>query len=372
MIKIKLMNYDATEYKVLENDLQNLVKKGYTCKKINYITLFRKDQRSLHYLTDIFDSNASSKFERLDDKEIWMKKYTKKEYTLLGNIKNIHVFQTTNQENIAEDNTEDVLQDFFGKKHLLKKLLFTGLAGLISYFIIPPVFSNISISQYLTNGAILFHYLPLLICLILLFRAISNLFYTVRYKKGVVTSREKLYSHSKVQKKLRSGYMYSIVLSILVFVFSMYLDTFERKDIAINSEVLTLSDFNLKSNHSKDNVIHTRKSFLIPYSYTFIDQYGELEDEENGELLSIRYYEFKDKNSAKPFVDEFKKQSNLEIKDVILNKNKHYTAYLASSSDKKVIDTIILWQEEKLIVIATSFSLNTEEYQTIIISHYLK
>ena len=44
-MKLRLTNYDTSEYKQFEDMLNNLSKSGYNCKSVDMFTVFKKDEQ---------------------------------------------------------------------------------------------------------------------------------------------------------------------------------------------------------------------------------------------------------------------------------------------------------------------------------------
>ena len=53
-MKLRLTNYDTSEYKQFEDMLNNLSKSGYNCKSVDMFTVFKKDEQRFYYKADIF------------------------------------------------------------------------------------------------------------------------------------------------------------------------------------------------------------------------------------------------------------------------------------------------------------------------------
>ncbi|MFV0394464.1 MAG: hypothetical protein ACK5LC_08715, partial [Coprobacillaceae bacterium] len=174
----------------------------------------------------------------------------------------------------------------------------------------------------------------------------------------------------KKQKKLHQGYLYLLLSSIVILVIGIFLDSYNQKEIPLDNTFPTLSDFGFKKDSDIYDVMNVKESFLIPYSYSYIEQSGEVSDEDYGNLLSIRYYELKDENTTNSFVSNIIDYPELMNAKEIVSINKDNTVYLAYSKTENIADTMILTKDQKIVIIATSFDLSNPEYQEIIYQYY--
>ena len=106
---IKLFHYDIYEYQLLQNKLNQIAKEGYTTDKISYITFFRKNDKPVYYLVDIFTSNEKSILKKREDKQKYIDYYLENDYELISTFKNLLVFKGEKEinprhfkQNIAE------------------------------------------------------------------------------------------------------------------------------------------------------------------------------------------------------------------------------------------------------------------------------
>ena len=56
----KLLDYDITEYKQLENTLNELSKQGYNPTSLGKISRFKKNDKHYHYHVDLFIKKATT------------------------------------------------------------------------------------------------------------------------------------------------------------------------------------------------------------------------------------------------------------------------------------------------------------------------
>ena len=60
MSKIKLIYYRPYEYELLQETLNQLANDGYDAKQLHLLTLFKKTQKHVHYIVDVFHSTQKS------------------------------------------------------------------------------------------------------------------------------------------------------------------------------------------------------------------------------------------------------------------------------------------------------------------------
>ena len=74
-LMFKIFHYDIHEYQLLQQELNQLAKNGYSTDKISFITHLKKSNDPVYYLTDIFTSDEKSIFKRREDKQKYIDYY---------------------------------------------------------------------------------------------------------------------------------------------------------------------------------------------------------------------------------------------------------------------------------------------------------
>lgn len=373
MIKLKLMNYDASEYKMMEEDLNLLAKKGYTVTNIDYITCFKQTNKKAHYICDVFYSDASTQYSKRQEKDAWISRYIDANYEFVGKVRNIHVFKGPNKNKHTLSINSNLTYRYFKGMRTVIKMFFLILSLLLAMILIPNVFTNNEITEFITNGSIIIHYIPIIICTVLLFRACINYYNNEQIKRKLKNKEAPTLTNTKKYRILRNIYIYTVLICVAVLVLGIALDSLERKKIPVdNTKVLTLEAFGLESNRKEYPSYTTSHSIMIPNSYSFFEQSGTLnvEKEEYGNLLTVNYYEVKDSNSLQTFVKNIVEhpETNNASKIKKLNSN----VYLSYSKATKKADTMILVKENTFIIVSTSLDLSNPTYQKIITDFYLQ
>lgn len=373
MTKIKLMNYDASEYKLMEKELNQLSSLGFNCNSIDYLTFFKKDNKKAHYITDIFIPVGNTRFSKQTEKEEWINDYADKGYRYLGKVKNVYVFRGNNKNKSLETIDYDILIPYFKANRTLLKSVILGLSIVLSFFLLPGVFSNTNINEYITNGSIIIHYIPIPFCLIFIFRALLNLLNTRKIKKLLENEQPPVLTPTSKYYKLRNIYLLVSIISIILLIAGIGLDSINRKKVPVNDQILTLKEFNVEGNIKDYPNIVVKSSFMIPYSYSYFEQSGNLdvEKEEYGNILNIYYYEIKDLNSTDAFVKNMIEYPDISVSKIELL-NDYDNVYLSYSKATNQADAMIIVNNKTIVKVATSFDLSLSENYQPILDFYLK
>lgn len=369
MIKIKWMNYDASEYKMLEEELNTLSMNGYTCNSIDLLTVFKKTDTKAKYLTDIFYSTESTQFAKRKEKDAWISNYIDYGYHYIGKSRNIYIFKATNAKNKVPDDALRLLPYFKGTRTILKMILLF-ISIILSLYFISTVFGVTNIEHFITNGSIIIYYIPIVICLTLTFRAMMNYYNNVQIKQKLKNKEAPILTNQNKYCKFRLVYLYILSISILLLIMGVVLDSIERQILPINSNILTLEDFGVTGNKKEFSTYTKSSSIYVPYFYSYIEQGGEIDIENGkyGNLLSTKYYTLKDQTMANSYLDTYLYDKTKIIKPLENNTD----IYLMGSSNTNIFDTMIIKKDTTLIIIATSFDLSLLPYQNVIINHYQK
>ena len=101
-MKIKLTNYDTSEYKLLETKLNNLSKQGYNCDNADFFTFFKHDNKRFYYKTDIFIPDKNSHQKNHEQRDKWLLNYLDHGYKFIGKTHKIYVFKNKKDITIKE------------------------------------------------------------------------------------------------------------------------------------------------------------------------------------------------------------------------------------------------------------------------------
>lgn len=367
MIKIKWMNYDASEYKMLETELNILAKKGYTCNSIDLLTMFKKTDKKAHYLTDVFYSKESTQFAKRKEKDAWISSYIDYGYHYIGKTRNIYVFKGTTINKKVKENTNTLLPYFKGIRTILKMILLI-LSVMLSLYFIPTVFGVTSIEQLITNGSIIIYYIPVVICFTLTFRAMINYYNNEQIKRKLKNKEAPILTNQNKYRKFRLAYLYIIAVSVLLLVAGVAMDYLERQQVPIDAKILTLDAFGVEGNTKEFSTYTTSSSLYVPYFYSYVEQSGDVDIKNGkyGNLLSTKHYTLKDQATAKSYLDTYLYDDTKVVKPL----ENHQDTYIMHSSNIDIFDTMIIKNGTTIVIVATSFNLSLPQHQEVILNHY--
>ncbi|MFQ8706916.1 MAG: DUF2812 domain-containing protein [Thomasclavelia sp.] len=350
-MKFKLTNYDASDYKLLEDKLNNLSKLGYNCNNADMFTIFKHDNKRFYYKTDIFVPDKKSKLSNREQRDNWLMNYVDHGYEFIGKSRKIYIFKATKNIKIKETNNTQLLQ-YFKTNKTLTNILFVFTALFLSFLLIPNVFINNDPNEFITNGSILLHYAPLLFCLSLIVRFFNNYIQTEKIKNTLTKQTSFTINNNQEYRFILSNWLFIITILIIICGFS--LDIIERKNTPINDNILSLNDLGYTSNRSKTYT--ESSSLLINKSYSYFES-----NDENA--LKINYYRFNSNEKANKNLDNYLKTNNYKKKKQIAN------GYLLSSDIN--YDSIIFVKNNQLIIVQTTLDLlKDDNYQKILDFNY--
>ena len=162
-MKLRLTNYDTSEYKQFEDMLNNLSKSGYNCKSVDMFTVLKKDEQRFYYKTDIFVPQKKSSKNNREQRDQWLLNYVNHGYEFIGKSRKIYDFKGAQAANI-KGTDQALLLTYFKRNKTISNIIFIFVAMLLSFLLIPSVFANQNPMEFITNGSIILHYIPLLFC----------------------------------------------------------------------------------------------------------------------------------------------------------------------------------------------------------------
>lgn len=350
-MKFKLTNYDTSDYKLLEDKLNNLSKQGYNCNSADMFTIFKHDNKRFYYKTDIFIPDKKSKLSNREQRDNWLINYVDHGYKFIGKSKKIYIFKAEKDLKIIETDRTQLLKYFKTNKTLIN-ILFVFTALFLSFLLIPNVFINNSPSEFITNGSILLHYAPLLFCLSLIVRFFNNYIQTEKIKNILINHTPHKISKVQEYRFILSNWLFIITILIIIGGFS--LDIIERKDTPINDNILSLNDLGYSSNR---NETYTKSSSLL-----IKESYSYFENNDNHALI-VNYYRFNSNEKANKSLENYLKINNYKKKKQIAH------GYLLSNDS--IYDSIIFIKNNQLIIVQTTLDLlKDDNYQKIIDFNY--
>ena len=225
----KLLDYDITEYKQLENTLNELSKQGYNPTSLGKISRFEKNEKHYYFHVDLLIKKpATPKRKALHD---FINEYEKQMFDYYGKIGKFIIFTTDNKRALPKER-QKAIDEYLSTRKISVTTYFV-LWIFFAFFVAQLVLQKNQIQEFLTNGSILIHYLPLFLFATILVRSL--------YK--IVLACQK--NFSKLIKRL--FYIMSI-LTCLAALFGCVLDIIERKNTPLNKNILTLEVFDKETN----------------------------------------------------------------------------------------------------------------------------
>lgn len=345
-MRLHLTNYDPSEYLIFQDFLNDLSKKGYNCNNVDVFTFFKKDNQQYYYKTDIFiPSNKSISLRRL--KEQWLNDYIDNGYEYIGRTRKIYVFRSKKKNNYIGTEKE-LVTNYFKRNRTFMNFVFIFLAVLFSYLFIPNVFNNLNPSEFVSNGSIILHYVPLLLCISLICRFMFHYLATEilkdKFKRKINIINNKTFIFNN----------WLLLVSIILIVVGLGLDYFERKNEPVNEQIISLADLGYPGDQKTYDTCITSSSFLIDKSISYSETNGE-------EVIKVNYYQYSDKSKANHGLNNYLSSINYSFKKEITN------GYLLGDGDKETYNVIAFVKNNQLIILQGNLDLLSNNlYETII------
>lgn len=336
-MKIKLTNYDASEYQLFQDELNNMSASGYNCNSIDLFTIFKYDEQRYYYKTDIFvpkkDKNKSSRLQR----DEWLLNYVNHGYEFIGKSRKIYVFKAKNKINIKGTSASNLLT-FFNKNKSISNVCFIFIAMLLTFMLVPSVITNKLPSEFITNGAIILHYIPILFCITLLVRFFNHYLSTEKIKQQLSDKKVNV----KISKNTLVATNWLIILSIILVAFAFINDTTSRKTKDINNDIISLKDLNLPENKDGYPTYTTSSSFLIDEAISYYEENGN-------DAINVSYYCYNSNDKAKVALDDY-------LTTINFSKTKKVTNGYLLTNDS-VYNCLAFIKDKQLIIVETTTDL---------------
>lgn len=328
----KLLDYDITEYKQLENTLNELSKQGYNPTSLGKISRFEKNDKHYHYHVDLFIKKATTpKRKALHD---FMNDYERNMFDYYGKLGKFIIFTTENKRTLPKER-QKAIDEYLSTRKISVTTYFV-LALFFAFFVAQLVLQKNQIQEFLTNGSILIHYLPLLLFATILVRCL--------YKISLACQK----NFNKLIKKL--FYVMS-ALTCLAALFGCVLDITERKDMPLNKNILTLEVLDKETNKKEYPQYKQTKSILVEASSYF-------EKNKQGDLMYSKDYHFKSNEKINTF---FKRYLDTYDDVPVIKIDKNTYLFKLDTS----YDTLLYKKGNHFYFVSANFSLKNN-YQNII------
>jgi hypothetical protein len=236
-MKLKIFLYSNDQYKLLEDELNKLGKKGYLTNNFSFITLFKKTDKQVRYYVDLFQPTGRIRAEKYYNTEVFLNKYLENDYKYVGRSDLMHVFVGEKELNI-ENNNE--IKGMIGFRYLLLGLFF--LLG--TFYLFLNGFISQYLSTYLTTGSILLHYMAYFLFIFFAYYFLRKYSYNKKINKRIKKlENKKAKSKEKIIYKINN---IIICVFVVLIAFGLINDNVSRKSISISDhKILTLNDLNI-------------------------------------------------------------------------------------------------------------------------------
>lgn len=363
-MKIKLLNYTKSDFKYLEKMLEEYSQAGYNPETIGKVTVFKKGPRR-HYLAVPFVSYQTSKKAIATEKIAWFERMALLDCEYLGHTGGIHVFASATV--IDYQPPKEPLTEYFLKGELLKRVL-SALAILVGGLFLIKLIYNGEVSQYLTNGRILLEW-------VLYFGVVAGVlingaygFQAVKIGRKIATMDSDLTSDShKLLQKAKVGLILAFCLLLLG---GFGLDNYNNdRSLESGDQVIDLAMLNV-TGEIANRQFTTNHSYLIPYSYSYFEQAGSVDEEAGtlGDLLKVNYYQFaSDELQSRIFdgyldLDSQNLDHLMEIDDGV---------YLGFDKSLDLYSNLYLNRGDVCLIVYTNIDLNVQDRVATILDNYL-
>lgn len=332
------MNYQPYEYSLLLQELNHLGKEGYLCKDLSYISFFQKQNHPIYYWIDFHQVRGKNKVAKNDDLYAFYDIYQEQKFYPIYSKKNMHVFYGK-QPFVPHHQINIHALDSQKKRHLLLMLL-----GIILFIaMIAYLFFISTIDTFISYG--------ITITFFGLF--LGDLFFILHQIKSY-------YCYQNIEKKpkLHQSHHYIRFLFSLLLIISicggLVEDMFNMKIVTPHDHPLILLQ-DLNFDQESTLTYHQHTSFTLPKSYQSL----EIIDEET--ILHTKEYQFTSKQQAHQYFQKLSQQPQIYYCDQVKAENHIIYGYL-----NQKMNTIIIQNENRVIMILSSFSFNEQQIQTII------
>lgn len=350
-MKLRLTNYDTSEYKQFEDMLNNLSKSGYNCKSVDMFTVFKKDEQRFYYKADIFVPQKKSSKNNREQRDQWLLKYVNHGYEFIGKSRKIYVFKAAQAANI-KGTDQALLLTYFKRNKTISNIIFIFVAMLLSFLLIPSVFANQNPMEFITNGSIILHYIPLLFCPALLIRFFNHHLTTEKIK--LTLSNKK--ANNKISKYPFIISNWLLIVSIVLIIAGFSIDFIGRETLPLNDRIITLSALGLSSNNDEYNTFNKSSSLMIKEAISY-------NEENDNDALIVNYYYYNSEKKAKNALNDYLNSVNFKNKKQITN------GYLLSNDS--IYNCIAFVKNKRLIIVQTTVDLlENNTYQKITSFNY--
>ncbi|MDD3027584.1 MAG: hypothetical protein PHI41_06015 [Erysipelotrichaceae bacterium] len=363
-MKIVALNYAPSDFKRLEQRLNDYSQAGYNPRTVGKVAILKKGPRK-HYLAVPFVSYQTQKKEIAAQKVEWFKKMAMLDSEYLGQVSGIHVFSSVDP--IEYKMPYEPLGEYFLKGELLKRVLKALAILFVGVALIRLIYSG-EVSQYLTNGRIMLEW-------VLYFGVAIGVMINVVYgyqavQVGKIIAARQDVVPGKGHERLRLAKIGVSLFFCLLLLGGFWLDGHDNdRHLEDITQVISLKTLGVDSPNFATQFT-TNHSYLIPYSYSYYEQAGAVDENagELGDLLQVNYYVFSSKDlQDRIFQDYLDLDShNLDHLDKIDD-----GVYLGYDKSLGLYSNMYINNDEVCLVVYTNFDLTANNRIQAILDNYL-
>lgn len=338
------MDYDLTEYKVLENKLNELSLQGINPVNLGLVSSFKKNNKHYYYYVDIFTKKASvPKKKAMND---MINYYERHMFDYIGKIGKLMIFRSENKRQLLNDRKKEINEVLNIRE--ISCLTYFVLTLIPTIYLVYSFLSHHTISEFLTNGSIILHYGIVVIALTFILRPLHKLILAHQYKK-----------EKRISSRFLNKIFYTcVIISIIILSLGCLLDITGREKVKVDNEVITLGDLGLKDDFKNYDEYTITRSYIT-------DSYSYAESNDQGDAIYSKKYVIHQKKDIQKYFDNYKKEI-IDNKSISINAS----VYIINIDGQN--DSILFKTKDGFIYVTTSLEIYESKIYLKIIDFYKK
>lgn len=336
----RLMDYDLTEYQLLENELNSLSEQGINPVSLGRISHFKKNDKHYYYNVDLLIKKPNiPKRKAMND---LINYYEKNFFDYYGNIGKFMIFRSETKRSIPKERKKNI-NDFLNTRVISTLTYFVLMLIPMLYFMY-VFLSNNHISEFLTNGSILLHFSVIPVALTFILRPLNKFILAFQISKN----------RKKITSQLLNKIFYLfVIISFIIVSLGCILDMFEKTKIEVNQQVITLSDIGLADDFDSYPTYTHAKSFIV-------ESNSYVETNKNDDAIYSKEYIFNNNDDLDYYFASFKDEV-IEKNSIMIDDN----TYILNIDGQN--DSILFKTGNRFVYVTTSIDIyDNSLYQNII------
>lgn len=341
-MKIKYINYKPYEHALLQSKLDKLGEQGYDCSDLSMISIFRKKDHPVYYKVEFFLSKEKEKYKQHKDIAKYYEQHTLYGFFPIYSKNGMYVFAGN------EDHTFNTTEYSNGIQLAEKRIsnIFLLLCGaiLLTLMLYYALFATQPVTAFLTYGKPIAYIGILLLCISFIYRLYNDFHYSNAVKHGGLPL-------DKIKKTHKIA-MILLFVSVVLIGGGLIEDSMNIKEFSYDSHpYINLSNFGFQDYDDKKT--SSAHGFIIKNSYTAYQSINDI-------AIYTKEYDFNSAKQANRYIQSLIKRPYEVISTKIVQKDGMYYGYYNDT-----LNTIILNEDKKVIIVTYSEELNDEIIQTI-------